>query len=101
MQQLHQLLHELRQKRKNGLTYEEVAKECNVFTPSGKPDRGMVYQLLHGYDPVKPETRKRLGLPPICPFCKRRLGERKSKKDNFSMTRKELQFAFEQRTDML
>lgn len=44
-------------------TRRETALRFGILDPSGKPARSLVTLLLNGYEPRKPETRLRLGLP--------------------------------------
>ena len=55
-------------------SFRETAKMHKILTEDGRPDPGMVKQLVKGYEPMKISTRSRLGLPPLpyCPECKRR-----------------------------
>jgi hypothetical protein len=69
--QLYQLCEILRSMVKSGSTYHNAARVCGVVDARGKPDRAMAYRIIHGYEPIRPATRKRLGLPIIFPFCKR------------------------------
>ena len=51
-------------------SWRKTAEACDVLTDDGRPDPGLAQRIaLHGYDPRRPETRARLGLPPICIAC--------------------------------
>ena len=45
----------------------QVAEKFGIVDPHGQPSKGLVKMLLDGYEPIKPETRIRLGLPPELP----------------------------------
>jgi hypothetical protein len=53
-------------------SFRQAAIDHNIFTADGRPDPGMVKHLINGYEPRRPETRARLGLPAVCPQCNRR-----------------------------
>jgi hypothetical protein len=41
-----------------------------VLTPEGKPSPSVAQRIAtKGYNPKRPETRERLGLPPVCFTC--------------------------------
>ena len=54
-------------------SWPRTAKACKVITPEGRPNPRLAQMIAGGYDPRKPETRRRLGLPPICHVCYRRI----------------------------
>jgi hypothetical protein len=57
-------------------SFRQIAIQYQILTPGGHPDKGMVKRIIDGYEPKLPETRARLGLPPlpaVCPSCKRRI----------------------------
>lgn len=96
--------HTLRQKmikmRQEGHTYGEIAIACGALKKDGKSNRGMVYRIIHeGYEPMKPETRERLGLPALCPYCKNVYKPRVQiiRKDLLSVSKKELARQIEER----
>lgn len=41
----------------------ETARKYSITDPHGHISSGLTYQIIHGYEPRRPETRKRLGLP--------------------------------------
>jgi hypothetical protein len=53
--------------------FRKVAIEYQILTADRLPNPGMVKQLINGYEPRRPETRARLGLPAVCPQCNRRI----------------------------
>ena len=68
---VHHLAEKVRHKRSCGLSWPKIAKELKIFTPSGEPNPRLAQMIANGYEPKKPETRSRLGLPPICIICYR------------------------------
>jgi hypothetical protein len=56
------------------LHWDEIAKELGILKENGDSDPGMTYRIvMDGYEPKLLETRKRLGLPEICPECHQKL----------------------------
>ena len=52
----------------------DIADELGIVKGNGMPDTGLTYRIvMDGYEPKKPETRTRLGLPPVCPECHQKL----------------------------
>jgi hypothetical protein len=47
--------------RKHSLS--DVARKYHVIDPHGRPSRGLVKQIIEGYEPKRPVTRVRIGLP--------------------------------------
>jgi hypothetical protein len=67
---LGQLAASLRQIHAQGIGWREAALACRVLTKSGQGDPGLAFRIaVNGYDPRRPETRQRLGLPPVCIEC--------------------------------
>ena len=61
----------VRSHRKTG-SWRKTALEHGIVTPSGGANPAMAQRIaLSGYEPVKPSTRRRLGLPEICVECHR------------------------------
>jgi hypothetical protein len=54
-------------------SWSRASRACEVLTPAGKPNPRLAQMIVNGYEPKLEETRQRLGLPPICPSCNRRL----------------------------
>ena len=40
-----------------------VARKYHIIDPHGKPSRGLVKQIIEGYEPRRSCTRTRIGLP--------------------------------------
>jgi hypothetical protein len=60
----------LRQIHAQGVGWREAALACRVLTKGGQGDPGLAFRIAEqGYDPRRPETRQRLGLPPVCIEC--------------------------------
>lgn len=62
---------------------------------------GDIYRILHGEFPIGFQKREALGLPPICPYCKRKILGRKKTRDLFSMSDKTILEILENRYEML
>ena len=45
-------------------SFTEVARKFGIINPSGRPSRGLAKQIIQGYEPRRPQTRTRIGLPP-------------------------------------
>lgn len=45
----------------------DTARRFQIFDPDGHPSKGLTRLLLNGYEPRRPETRTRLGLPAEIP----------------------------------
>jgi hypothetical protein len=45
-------------------SWSEVARKFKVVSPEGKPSKGLAKQIVEGYEPKRPCTRTRIGLPP-------------------------------------
>jgi hypothetical protein len=59
-----------REIREKGYTWDRIAEILGIYTANGFIDPGMAYRIvIDGYEPKRPATRLRLGLPPICPTC--------------------------------
>ena len=56
-----------------GAHWWDIANQLGVSGPDGNPSPGLAKRIADGYEPRKPETRTRLGLPPICPECHQKL----------------------------
>ena len=41
----------------------DVARKFKIVDPHGGPSRGLAYQIMRGYEPKRPTTRTRIGLP--------------------------------------
>ena len=76
--QLIQLSIKLTQAHDSTGSWPKAAAVCNVLTPGGKPNPKPAEMIAGGYDPRRPETRARLGLPPVCPCCNRRIATPRS-----------------------
>lgn len=64
-------------------SWRKAAAACRVLTTEGKPDPGLAQRIaLHGYEPVRTETRNRLGLPPVCPVCDRPIRQQRKSNEN-------------------
>lgn len=58
--------------REHGKTWDEASKKVGILKEDGSPDPGLAYKIaMEGYEPVKQETRDRLGLKKICLSCGR------------------------------
>ena len=44
-------------------TLADVAQKFKIVDPTGKPSSGMVSLIIQGYEPKRPYTRTRIGLP--------------------------------------
>ena len=44
-------------------SFSEVARKFGIFSPAGCPSRGLAKQIIQGYEPKRPQTRRRIGLP--------------------------------------
>lgn len=44
-----------------------LAKTYGIVTPAGKPNSGMVYRLINGYQPKRASTLARIPIPPEPP----------------------------------
>jgi hypothetical protein len=65
-----ELAFRLRKKYKKMASWRHVANACNVLTPNGQPNPALARRIAtKGYDPRRPETRQRLGLPRVCFTC--------------------------------
>ena len=65
-----ELAFQLRQKHEKIASWRMVAIACKVLTSDGRPDPSLADRIAtKGYDPKRPDTRIRLGLPPICIVC--------------------------------
>lgn len=71
--QLSRLAEKLRYKHSTTGSWPKAARACKVLTPTGKPNPKLAAMIANGYNPKRPETRARLGLPAICPTCERHL----------------------------
>jgi len=59
------------------LNWDDIASELGIYTKDGRINPGLAYRIVkQGYEPSRPETRKRLGLSPICPNCKHSVGKK-------------------------
>jgi len=56
--------------RRNSLS--KTARRYGITDPEGRPSKGLTRLLITGYEPRKPATRIRLGLPPEIHEVKRR-----------------------------
>ena len=69
-----QLALELRENHAVLNSWPKASVACGVLTEDGRPDPGLAHRIaIHGYDPKREETRIRLGLPPICVTCGRKV----------------------------
>lgn len=48
-------------------SFRETAEKFNILGPDGLPSKGLAEQIIKGYEPKKPETRIRIGLPAEIP----------------------------------
>jgi len=87
------------QLRRNKESLRNIADSFHTPT-NNSITYGDIYRILHGEFPIGNKKRIALGLSPICPLCKRRLGRVVRKKDLFSTPEKELREMFEHRTEM-
>lgn len=56
--------------RASGENWVIICCKLKILKSNGEPDPGMAYQIIvNGYEPKRPATRVRLGLPPTCPTC--------------------------------
>jgi len=67
------LAEKLRQKHAELNSWPQASIACDVLTQAGKSNPRLAQMIAAGYDPRKLETRIRLGLPPRCIACSRRL----------------------------
>jgi hypothetical protein len=44
-------------------SWTETARKYKITRPNGKPSKGLAKQIAEGYEPMRPETRARCGLP--------------------------------------
>lgn len=55
-------------------SWDNISISLNILTPDGRPNAGLAYRIIEkGYDPKRTETRRRLGLFPVCPTCCRKM----------------------------
>ena len=65
-----QLVENLRLKHAELHSWPKASEACGVITADGRPNPGLAYRIAErGYEPGRSETRKRLGLPPVCVQC--------------------------------
>jgi hypothetical protein len=68
------LARNLRQEHALTHSWRKSAQICGVLTSDGRPDPGLAQRIAtQGYDPARIETRQRLGLPPVCVGCGRKV----------------------------
>ena len=68
--ELVQLAQELREKHVLLNSWPKTSIACKVLTKDSRPDPALAQRIAtKGYDPKRPETRQRLGLPPTCIAC--------------------------------
>ncbi len=69
--QLAQSGQKLRQQNK---TWDNISITLNILTADCRPNPGLAKRIVdQGYEPRRVETQHRLGLPLICPSCRRRV----------------------------
>jgi hypothetical protein len=67
---LDRLAQDLREKHAKLNSWPKTSVACKVLTSDGRPDPSLAQRIAtKGYDPRRPETRQRLGLPPTCITC--------------------------------
>lgn len=49
---------------------KSTAEKFGIVSPTGKPSKGLALQIIQGYEPKRPCTRTRLGLPEKVRFPK-------------------------------
>lgn len=54
-------------KEGHSTSLRELAKIYEIVTPTGKPNSGMVYRLINGYQPKRASTLARIPIPPEPP----------------------------------
>jgi hypothetical protein len=55
-------------------SWRAVAQQHAIFNEHGQVNPGLAENIaVRDYEPKRPETRRRLGLPEICPTCERRI----------------------------
>lgn len=55
-------------------SWRAVARQHAIFNEHGQVNPALAERIaMQDYEPVKMETRRRLGLPEICVTCKRRI----------------------------
>lgn len=67
---LGQLVKNLQEKHAELNSWPKTSVACDVLTEDGRPDPALAQRIAtKGYDPKRPETRQRLGLPEACITC--------------------------------
>ena len=55
-------------------SWRAVAQQHAIFNEHGQVNPGLAEKIaMQDYEPVRIETRARLGLPEVCPTCERRI----------------------------
>ena len=88
---------------KNGASWKDAAEQCGVVGKDGKPSKGLAHRIANNdYEPIRPETRQRIGLSPICPVCKHPFAKTKPKRHRglFDLPRKILIEMLENRQEI-
>lgn len=44
-------------------SFTDVARKFGIVDPHGQPSRGLALRIIQGYEPKRPYTRTRIGLP--------------------------------------
>lgn len=64
--QLYRLALKMAKYRRNH-SWRETASHFGILAPDGYPSKGLAKQIVDGYEPKRPVTRVRIGLPPMIP----------------------------------
>jgi hypothetical protein len=71
---LSRLVQELRENHAQSHSWRKASMVSKVLTVDGRPDPGLAQRIAEqGYDPKRDDTRARLGLPPTCIVCGRKV----------------------------
>lgn len=54
-------------KESHSTSFRKLAKTYRIVTPKGKPNSGMVFRLVNGYQPKRASTLARIPIPPEPP----------------------------------
>lgn len=62
-------------RRKKPKSYRRLSLDYGILSSNGTPNPGLVKNIIDGFEPTDPDTRRRIHLPPLdhCPHCLRKL----------------------------
>lgn len=80
----------------------QTAKKFGILDPEGHPSRQLTRLMISGYEPRKPETRRRLGLPSEIryPARRRTINEHLAEDPISDLPAPLLRYAFEHREEL-